>query len=181
MKRVFFVLTVVLGLANVSRGQDALTDNHTVTITIPEVAILDVEPAASKALSMTFTAPTEAGNPLVGSTNSTLWLNYSSIKSTTNPTRTVSVKLGALLAGVDLKVAAAADASGGGGTIGTAASQLTLTTSNQTLISGIGSCYTGDGASKGHNLTYTLAASGSYGNIEAVASSPLTVTYTISN
>ncbi len=181
----FFVFALIAFSVSITYAQDSNTDGHTVTIGVPEVALIDIEPAASKNISLEYTAPTEAGNPLVAVTNTDLWLNYSSIKSSTNPTRSVTVKVSQVIAGADLKVSAGSDNGAGDGTVGVPGAALTLTTSDQTLISGIGSCYTGDGASSGHNLTYSLDLANSGGNtyadLEAVASSAITVTYTISN
>lgn len=172
---------------NVS-AQDTNTDNHTITITIPEVAIVDIEPSAAKNITMGFTAPSEAGLPLLGpADNSTLWLNYSSIQSAADDTRSVSVRLDAELPGIDINVIAAPAAGAGEGTLGTPSQQLTLTSADQIIISGIGSAYTGDGVSNGHNLTYALALGGSSGAISAyedLVATPTveaTVTYTISD
>jgi hypothetical protein len=181
---VLITATIILGLIRSVdlNAQDGNTDNHTIGITIPEVALVDIEPAASRNISMNFTAPTEAGNPIIApNNNSTLWINVSSIKSTGDPTRTVSVKLTALIPGVAIKVTAAADAGQGAGTMGTPSSQLTLSTSDQGIVTGIGSAYTGNGASKGYNLTYNVSSpDGNYGNLSANAAIA-TVTYTISD
>lgn len=177
-----------LAFATQLNAQDSNTDNHTIGITIPEVALVDIEPAASKNITMGFTAPTEAGLPItLTGTNNTLWLNYSSIKSVTDATRTVSVKLNAVIPGVDIKVTAAAATGSGAGTLGTPSAQLILSAADQTIISGIGSAYTGDGANNGHNLTYALApgsGSGSvaaYADLQATTTAVATVTYTISD
>ncbi|KIC64493.1 hypothetical protein [Chryseobacterium taiwanense] len=170
---------------NMKAQADSNTSAHDITISIPEVALVDIEPTASKNLTMGFTVPTEAGLPIVpASTNNTLWLNYSSIKSVADVTRTISVQLGAVIQGVDIKVTAAGATGGaGGGLLGNPASQLTLTATPQTIISGIGSAYTGDGASNGHNLSYSVvSATGvNYQNLSATATSTATVTYTISD
>jgi len=182
MKTKFFlVFALVLFITGASYGQDSGTDSHTITVGIPEVALVDVEPSASKDISLDYTAPTEAGLALTEATNSDLWLNYSSIKSTTNPTRSVTVKISQTIGGADLKVSAASDNGAGDGTVGTPGAEITLTTTDQILVSGIGSCYTGDGVSSGHNLTYSLDLGGTYADLEAASSSPVTVTYTISN
>ncbi|PRD54662.1 hypothetical protein [Sphingobacterium gobiense] len=177
-----------VALAVNANAQDSNTDNHTITISVPEVAIVDIEPAAAKNITMGFTAPTEAGLPLLGpADNSTLWLNYSSIRSTADDSRTVSVRLDAEIPGIDINVTAAAAAGAGDGTLGTPAAQLTLTAADQVIISGIGSAYTGDGVSNGHNLTYALAFGGStggtsnYEDLVAAATVEATVTYTISD
>ncbi|CEJ70900.1 hypothetical protein SAMN05421866_4217 [Chryseobacterium oranimense] len=191
MKKLNLSLTVCLIAAAFSgslKAQDTNTDNHTITISIPEVALVDIEPAATKNITLGFTAPTEAGNPITPSTsNSTLWLNYSSIKSVADPTRNVSVKVNALIPGIDINVTAAAATGSGAGTLGTPSAQLTLSAADQTIISGIGSAYTGNGANNGHNLTYALAAGSgpggvaAYADLQATASTVATVTYTISD
>jgi hypothetical protein len=167
------------------KAQDTNKDDHTITITVPEVAIVDIEPSATKNITLGFTPPTEAGLPIVSSgSNNTLWLNYSSIKSVADPTRNVSVSLNAVIPGIDINVTAAAATGAGGGTLGTPSAQLTLSAADQTIISGIGSAYTGNGANNGHNLTYALAAGGNianYADLQATATTVATVTYTISD
>ncbi|MCS3871704.1 hypothetical protein J3D55_004620 [Chryseobacterium ginsenosidimutans] len=191
MKKTKFTLALSLIALAVSANisaQDTNTDNHTITISVPEVALVDIEPAATKNITLGFTAPTEAGNPIVANaSNNTLWLNYSSIKSVADPTRNVSVKLNAILPGIDIHVTAAAATGSGGGTLGTPAAQLTLSAADQTIISGIGSAYTGNGANNGHNLTYALAPGSGpggvavYADLQATATTVATVTYTISD
>ncbi|WP_326981205.1 hypothetical protein VUJ46_13125 [Chryseobacterium sp. MYb264] len=191
MKKLKFTLAmsfVATAFSATLYAQDTNTDNHTITISIPEVALVDIEPAATKNITLGFTAPTEAGQPLVANaSNTTLWLNYSSIKSVADPTRNVSVKLNAIIPGVDIHLTAAAATGSGGGTLGTPAAQLTLSAADQTIISGIGSAYTGNGANNGHNLTYALAPGSGpggvavYADLQATATTVATVTYTISD
>lgn len=169
-------------------AQDSNTDNHTITISIPEVALVDIEPSATKNITLGFSAPTEAGNPIAAApANNTLWLNYSSIKSVAHPLRNVTVKLNAIIPGVDIHVTAAAATGAGAGTLGASSGLLTLSAADQTIISGIGSAYTGNGANNGHNLTYALVpGSGpggvaAYADLQATATTMATVTYTISD
>lgn len=180
MKKVLFsammIATAIL-VSNSANAQDSNTDSHTIGITIPQVAIVDVEPAAGKNITMNFTAPTEAGLPIVAAAdNANLWLNYSVIKALSTSTYKVSVKLNAVIPGVDVKVVAAAASADGAGTKGTPSAQLTLTSSDQSIVTAIGSVHTGDGA-KGHNLTYNLSVN-NYANLVANAN-VATVTYTI--
>lgn len=172
------------------KAQDDKDDTHTIAVSIPEVALVDIESATSKNISMGFTAPTEAGLPLTPpADNSTLWLNYSSIKTSTgaDTSRTISVKLSPVIVGVDVKVAAAAYSGSGEGTVGTSpSSPLTLTTTDQPLLTGIGSVYTGNGVSNGHNLTYsvnygTTGGTAVYADLVANPTASTTVTYTISD
>lgn len=168
-------------------AQDTASDSHTITISVPKVALVDIEPSASKNLILGFTAPTEAGNPIVASpANNSLWLNYSSIKSGSD-TRTITVKLGPPLQGVDVHVTAAGPTGAGAGTLGASAGLLTLSGVDQTIISGIGSAYTGNGANNGHNLTYAVVAGSgpggvaNYAELQITANAQTTVTYTISD
>lgn len=191
MKKVNLPLTlslVALVLSAKINAQDSNTDNHTVTISVPEVALVGIEPAATKNITLGFAAPTEAGEPVAAnSANTTLWLNYSSIISDADPTRNVSVRLNALIPGIDIQLTAAAATGAGGGTLGSPSAQLTLSAADQTIISGIGSAYTGSGANNGHNLTYSLASGNgpggvaAYADLQAAATTVATVTYTISD
>ncbi|REC43850.1 hypothetical protein [Chryseobacterium sp. 5_R23647] len=191
MKKTTITLAMSLAtfaLSSNLRAQDTNKDNHTVTISVPEVALVDIEPAATKNITLGFTAPTEAGNPVIPNTaNSTLWLNYSSIKSVADPTRNVSVSVNAIIPGIDIHVTAAAATGSGGGLLGTPTTQLTLSATDQIIISEIGSAYTGNGANNGHNLTYALAAGSGpggvavYADLQATATTVATVTYTISD
>lgn len=169
-------------------AQDSNTDFHTIGISIPNVAIVDIEPAASKNITLGFTAPVEAGLPIVANAaNNSLWLNYSSIQTASIPARNVTVSISELIPGVDLNLTTAAATGSGDGTLGTpTAAPLTLTVAEQTIVSGIGSAYTGDGANNGHNLTYVLAPGSStgtsnYAGLIASTTAVTTVTYTISD
>lgn len=181
-------MLVFLGLGSRLYAQDTKTDSHTLQVTIPELAILDIEPSGSKNISMAFVNPTEAGNAISAPTaNTALWLNYSSIVAAAGETtRKVSVQItsGTVPAGVDVTVQAAAPTgSSSGGTIATSASStLTLSTTAQDLLTAIGSGYTGDGANNGHQLTYNLAVhTGSYSSLKWDNSTTLTIAYTISD
>jgi len=188
MKRKLFALAA-LGVAfafNANAQADDADDDHTVAISIPEVAILDLE--GSTSVSISVEAPTEAGEAVsfANATNNDVWLNYSSITGASETSRTVSAKISnnTVPSGMLLKVNAGADDGNGDGTMGSSAGQVTLTSVDQTVISGIGSAYTADGANNGHNLTYALEldpTAGSYAQIDFDEDVTLTITYTISN
>lgn len=188
MKRKLFTLAILgVAFAFSANAQDDQDDSHTVAITIPEVAILDLHATGGTGITLAVEAPTEAGLPVNfdNAKDSTVWMNYSSVVgSTTDPSRTVSAKVsaGTMPGGMLLKVTAAADASNGGGTVGSSAGEITLSTSNQTVVSGIGTAYTGDGVSNGHNLYYSLELDGAnYADIDFDEATTLTILYTISN
>ncbi len=187
MKRKLIALAFLgTAFAFTASAQDDADDNHTVQITIPEVAILDLEASSGTSITLAVAAPTEAGLPVsfADAVDSTVWINYSSIVgNTSEASRTVSAKIsaGTVPGGMVLKVTAASDAGNGDGTVGSSAGQITLSGTNQTVVSAIGSCYTGDGASNGHALYYALEQSGSYADIDFDDATTLTILYTISN
>lgn len=181
MKQVKLIAIVasLMFLGSKASAQDTQTDNHTITVVVPNVALLDLE-ATTRNFTSTFVQPTplEAGERLTAPANNTnLWLNYSSIIGGSVLSRKVQVKIGALVPGVDIAVTAAA-AVNGAGTKGTG-STLTLSATDQDLVTAIGSAYTGTGINNGHNLTYSFnALDANYGSLRA-ASPVVTVTYTL--
>ncbi len=185
----FFFAATLVATATIVSAQDDNDDVHDVVVSIPEVALVDLESATGTSINLGPAAPTEAGLPLDFSaqTNSAIWLNYSSVKSTLNDaTRDVSAKIstGTLPAGMTLTVTSAADAGNGDGAMGTTAGAVALTTTDQDVITGIGSAYTGTGVNNGHNLTYALSlsvAAGSYAAIDADDATTVQITYTISD
>ncbi len=185
----FVFAATLVASATVVSAQDDNDDVHDVVISIPEVALVDLESATGTSINLGPQAPTEAGLPLDFSaqTNSAIWMNYSSIKSTVNdPTRNITAKIstGTLPSGMTLTVTSAGDAGNGDGTMGTSVGAVNLTTSDQNVITGIGSAYTGNGVNNGHNLTYGLSlsvAAGSYASIDADDATTVQITYTISD
>jgi len=189
----FFKNTLVIFLfTGMFFSAQAQTDNatasHEVSIKIPEVAILDVEPA-NNSFALAPTKPDEAGLALDFSNaiNSDLWLNYSSIVgATSDASRTIDVKVGegAIPDGLLLKVTASADNGSGDGKMGAPnALPITLSNTAQEIITGIGSCYTGSPENNGHQLTYALeldGAAGSYEKIDFDQSTTIKIVYTIS-
>lgn len=175
---------VLLSLLVLPAGAQVATDNHSVGLTIPEIALLDVEPNTST-ISLALTPPTEAGLPLTASTaatNNSKWLNYTSAlaPSSTNRTVTVQVTSGTVPSGINLLLQAGSYSGSGAGTTGTSVGQIALNNTAQNLITGIGGCYTGDGSSTGHRLTYTLAIS-NYAQLNFSQSTNLQITFTISD
>lgn len=167
-------------------------DNHDILLTVPEVALLDIETTGgSTTISLGPSAPSEAGDPLnfSAATNNSLWINYSSITNSANgeTSRTVSTEVtsGSIPSGMTLDlVVGDATTTNSGGTLGTVingGTPYTFGSGAQTIINNIGSCYTGSPANNGHQLTYSLAMdAGNYADLDASTSS-ITITYTLSD
>jgi hypothetical protein len=163
MKKLTFAIIALLGMGfGASAQSDAGNDSHQVTVTIPSVALLDIEASASKDITTAFAAPTEAGEAITAPTMGldTKWLNYSSIvnASGTGMTRKITVESTMpVAAGIVLGVTAGAP-TGTTGTPGMSAGPVAaISTTPADVITGIGSVYTGNGTSNGSKLTYALS------------------------
>ena len=187
MKKFLTIAAVAAAMfAQDANAQDGVTATHSLNVTIPVIARLDLEASSSTTVEATFVDTQEAGDDITNPTdNSSLWLNYTSILPTSGvASRTVNVKLSTTIPGVDIKLSAAAASAGGKGTKGTpAGSAITLSASDQALITGIGSAYTVDGANNGHNLTYSFEANDTnFGSIRGSSTAQsATVTYTLAD
>jgi hypothetical protein len=190
MKRIIVLGLMCLSISFVGLSQaDTYFDSHQVTVTIPNVALLDLETSApSKNFTLNFNAPTEAGlkivNPL---SNATVWLNYSSIvsgPSGAHPVRKVTVQSNVNPpAGIAFSATASADAGAGGGTVGSTLGNVSIDNTVQDIIENIYSCYTGTGPLKGHQLTYNAnvpTGSLAYAQLRA-GSTAMTITYTLTD
>ena len=183
MKKLTFAIITLLTLGFHGTFAQSSAAPSTVAVDIPAHAYLAI--SGGSILVMPFTKPTAAGLAIVAPVaNSSLWLNYSSVVTTTSAAagRTISVKTSALIPGVDIKVAAATPVmTNGSGTGGAGSAALILTATDQGIVSGIGSCQTGTGTGSGSQLTYNVLANlATYSSL--IASTPtVTVTYTMTD
>ncbi len=196
-----FMRTLLLAIAALStcvltaRGQDQSSDNHKVKFKIPEIALLDIESGgADKTVTLAIEAPTQAGKNvnLSNAVNNSLWLNYTSIvnknSSSLDNTRKVTAKIseGSIPLGLDLKVQAGTASADGMGNKGSpVGSGIVLNSSDQDIITGIGSCYTGNGNGKGHQLSYSLELKNNGNDFNLLDNNldntEITITYTITD
>jgi len=182
-RNLILIAIATLSFSFASFAQDTRVATHTVAISAPAVALIDLE--GTKDFALAPVAPTEAGNALdfTTSTNSAIWMNVSSVVgSLTKTSRDVGVAItsGAVPSGMLLKVVSAVYAGAGEGTFGTPSAILTLSGTSQNIVSGFGTCYTQDGVSKGYNLTYSLVKN-TYSAIKFDNGQTVTLTYTISD
>ncbi|MFL9834827.1 hypothetical protein [Chryseobacterium terrae] len=173
----YFKLVFLISLIISSRFLSQTSGSSTVSINLPVVTLMDIEPTG--AISMNFTAPTEAGRPILSpATNTTKWINYTSAIASGGVTRRITASINTVIPGIDIKILAATASGSGGGTLGIPSAQITLNTTAQTIISGIGGAFTGNGANNGHQLTISLSAN-TYANLSARTNNPVVITYTI--
>lgn len=158
MKKSLAIIAALFLTGNFAIAQDSESASHQVKITVPTVSLVDIEgPGGSNSINLVFTAPTEAGLGLVApEPNSDLWLNLSSTAKNASEGKSVHASMnGTLPAGITLKLKVD-NATTGSGNKGDAGDEITLDATNQNVITGIKSGFTGNGVSKGFQLTYTL-------------------------
>lgn len=181
MGKRIFIIGIGISLWFACKSQTVLIREHSVGLTVPEIAILDIEPDNS-ALNLGFSLPSEAGLPVVATGNSgnTKWINYTSSISQLVSSRSVEVQIsnGTVPPGVELMMEVSAYSGSGAGVLGTGVGIITLSASPQTCISGIGGAYTGNGPNNGHQLTYSLGIS-NYIELDASQSTVIELIFTM--
>ena len=190
MKKLVLTLAIIAGLFGAVKAQDSNSASHTLDVNIASTALVDIEGGSS--FTLTPTVSTEAGAQpfgFNGVTNNSLWLNYTSVKDADNATRSITATLSYddtnLPAGMNIVLTPDAAASGGSGDKGTVnESAIVLDqaqTNGHTFVTGIGSCYTGNGTNKGVNLIYSLQLNTTQFNTIEAGTYTATVTYTITD
>ena len=176
MKKTIVIL-MILCLAGVAAFAATSSANHSVTLNVPEVVLVGLN--SGTAITLNVVAPATAGNAPTGQTDATKYLNYTAVNAG-GTLRNITVQWGgadAAPAGTSLKVVSAAPT--GTGTVGSATAQRTISAVAQTVVTGIGSCYTATG-STGANLTYTLSVDTPQGLVQG-DNHTVTVTYTLTD
>jgi len=148
-----------------------------VTLTLPTISMVDVEPAGTP-ITFTFQTPTEAGSALATiPANTTKWLNFTSAVAPNRNRRLMIQLSNSLPLGLSLQVTTAAYRGNGAGALGTAVSPISLTTTAQTLIQNIGGAFTRNGINNGYNLSFALQVQ-NFAQLRAQTTT-ITVIYTL--
>ena len=148
-----------------------------ITMGIPELQLI-----ASTNTSLNLELTTDvAGEAIESGAQDSSYVQVSSIIPTASTVRTIEASYDAIPAGTVLSLTTVAPTNGNqGGTIGSGLSDVALSSTAQSVITGIGSCYTGTAADDGYKLVYSWSAStGAYGDIVATVSQIVTVTLTL--
>ena len=185
MKKSFLIFIITHIAYTFVLAQDNPNNNHEVTFFVSSTSILDIEgPGGNNSVNFTPSAITEAGTAFsFDLSNSELWLNYTNVKSSVNGTRKITVGMtNDLPAGMTLTVKASAYAGSGHGLKGTPSALAILLENGvtSTIITGIGSAFTGDGINNGHQLTYNLSFNDDeFHTLTTDMNESVTITYTI--
>lgn len=179
-KCLVLVTAVLLQVVQVAQAQDFSVSVPVVFSQNNSFALLDIESEGDNSLEFNITPPTEAGNSLNLNyeADKILWLNYTSLIE--NSTRSIKAKIdgGILPDGIYLKVRASSYSGRGEGSLGESVGEIELSAMDQTIITGVGNCYTGDGVNNGHSLSFSLKVD-DFEKLALINSSSITILYTI--
>jgi hypothetical protein len=153
-----------------------------VNFSLPEVALVDIEPDSDNSIHFKIMTGTEAGtSPMaVKTSEDELWLNYSSALPSSSNSRviTAEVSQGSIPSGIKLFLEASGYSSHGDGQQGQAAGKIELTNQPRPVISGIGNCYTGNGIRSGHQLYFSIEIT-DYSELETSGEHNFVILYTL--
>ena len=179
MKRSFLLLFVYIYLTvEMVCGQVSNTTSMPVMVRIPSFSLVDF---AGSEKRIFLSAGTGVEQIITPNTHDKTWLNYSSIVDG-NSTNVISVNLSYknLPAEISIKLFVGEHAGTGAGKLGKPIGPILLTSYPQDIIVDIGSCYTGRGIHKGHQLTYSWEWLSPYDiDQSTIENIEIAVTYTI--
>ncbi len=134
-------------------AQNKNTTTHDIIVKVPSVSLVDF---AGDENRLSYSTGSGAQQIITPSTLDKTWLNYSAI-SDGKTTSVISVNLtnNDLPAEVIIKLTIGPDVGAGGGKLGSPVGTITLSPYPQDIVYGIGSCFTGRGSKKGHQLSYS--------------------------
>lgn len=178
------VFAILLAVVHSAIGFAQNISSADVSFSIPEVALIDIEPSVNNTINFEVVAPPESGDePVVSnSTNEDLWLNYTSAQAHVGSGRSISAMLSENVPdGISLYVRASKYSGIGDGVkAGKQTKAKKLTQNPVTIVRNIKNFYTGNGVGNGHQLTFTMEIT----DIEAINSTSnanFVVTYTLTD
>lgn len=157
------------------------TAGDPITLTLSELALIDTNHAP---VTLELTTSTPGGSIASTGSNTDMWIKVSAINPGSAKRKVTAKITGTVPAGTSLTlIPAAATATNSAGLLGTAiSSAITLTTTDQDIVTNIGSCYTGTGATDGYQATINWILDNptvNYGQLDADASTSVTLYLTL--
>ncbi|WP_147384013.1 hypothetical protein [Maribellus luteus] len=173
---------VALGFAVAAQAQWN-SGNINVRFSVPEIAIVDIEPELGY-IEFSVNAPDIAGGePVVEHvSNESVWINYTSAIRRNGNRRSINAQIseGTIPDGISFYVEASFASAFGSINQGNPVGRVQITNQPHPIITGIGSCFTGDGVGKGHELKYFLEIS-DFSQMKSIEDQVFTVLYTITD
>lgn len=161
-------------------AQNNNTAEMAITFSIPAVALINFEGTGHL---ITLNSNNQVEQILSPFSENETWLNYSSIvESGSTNYITVHISSGNLPAESSISLKIGEELGRGAGKTGTPSAEVKLSRYPQNIITDIGSCYTGRGKEKGHQLIYSWNnLNNNDKNFSAKFDNIITVTYTITS
>ncbi len=178
-----FISMVLIFISNVafSQWQEGQLNAN---ISLPQIALVDIEPSVNNSIHFTITPATESGDPAVAETTAggNLWINYSSSLTSAQNSRSIIAEIsqGTFPEGMILYIEASGYSGTGRGQFGQSAGKVEITNQPTQIITNIGNCFTGDGINNGHLITFSIAIS-DYSKIVSSDELNFMVLYTITD
>lgn len=177
--KIFFLIVFIFsGLCQVILGQSSA--RHSICLTIPEIAILDIEPQNTP-INLSLDIPIESGEALsITKEDASKWLNYTSAIAPNGANRSITAQISgsSFPEGLNLYLEASNYTGIGAGSLGKTTGKMILSTNPKTIINDIGRSYTGNGNRNGHQLKYALGIA-DYEKLDAAESKEVTIIFTI--
>lgn len=178
----FFILALLLFC---SRSAIAQMESQTKNIrfSVPEIALLDIEPGLSSLEFELSPGLNNGGIPTIKQIgNEGIWLNYSSAVGKNQVSRSVKAHItaGSVPEGLEIYIEASGPSIYGSANQGKSTGKTKLSYSPTSIVTDIGDCYTGNGIQKGHEIYYTMEIS-DIGKISQKKQAEFTVTYTLTD
>ena len=177
--KVLNILIVLIVLLNNAYSQAQAAHNN--YITLPDIALLDIEPNTSDVI-LEFEAPSSPGDKLIAVDGSSKWINYTATQSIGGSQKEISAQISSStnIPGLSVDLIVSSYQGGGKGDLGNSVGQITLSTTAQTIINGIGGCYTRSGNNSGHKIDYSAQIT-DYSLFEVPSSASMEIIFTITN
>jgi len=183
MKKLLFRFFIILFLTILAcKGSAQINGYDQINIVVNNMCMINIGTVGSTSMTLSTSV---AGSTISPVSNSNAYLRVTSVVPS-GTTRKVSaiISYGAVPAGTLLRLSAAAcsNANYSGSMGSVTSSPITLNNaSNQTVIDGIGSCYTGSSSTDGYQISYTwLPDQSNYRSIHATTDAiSLSITFTI--
>ena len=131
--------------------------NINVRFSIPEIAVMDVEPDYNNIEFSVAASANPGGEPVVEQiSGESVWINYSSAIGRNGNKRSINAQLveNSLPEGISLYVEASSASPFGSANQGVSVGKVKISGEPRPIITGIGSCFTGDGVNAGHEIRY---------------------------
>jgi len=175
------ILLILFTSVMVNIGFSQTQSMHNVYFNLPEIALLDIEPNTNDII-LEFDAPAEPGNELTPIAGDTKWINYTATLALAGTPKIITAQIASStnIPGLNIELVVSSYNGNGKGVLGTSVGSINLSTTAQTIISGIGGCFTRSGANKGHEVEYNATIS-DYSIFEVPTTPNMEIIYTIGN